>query len=814
MPTLSPDDWQALSPYLDRALTMTEEQRAEWLRSLANQDRALASQLGALLDEHRKLNQEGFLEKGRVALPTTSGLVGQTLGPYTLVSQIGDGGMGSVWLAERNDGRFERRVAVKFIHIALMGREGEARFRREGNILGKLAHPHIAELVDAGVSTGGQPYLILEYVEGESIDRYCDQRKLDIEARIRLFLDVLVAVAHAHANVIVHRDIKPSNVLVSNDGAVKLLDFGIAKLLEGDGTGAAATMLTGEGGSSMTPEYAAPEQLTGARITTATDVYALGVLLYVLLTGQHPAGKGVRSAADLVKAIVDNEPMRPSDVVVTAQDEATTSAAATRATTPEKLTRQLRGDLDTILAKALKKNPVERYGSVTALADDLGRYLRNEPILARPDAFSYRASKFVRRNRIAVGLASLAIVAVLAGATGIVIQTRTARRQRDLAFRERDRAGRITDFMTRMFKVSDPSEARGNSVTAREILDKASKDVATGLAKDPEAQAEMMTVMGKVYASLGLFPRAESLLRQSLEIRLRVLGLEHPDTLKTMRALAGTVAQAGRYADGEKISRETLDIERRVLGPEHPETLGTMGQLAIDIEMQGQGRIREAEKLLQQTFDLQRRILGAKHLDTLATMDNMAWILMAENRFPEAEKMQRESIDLEREVEGPEHPDTAYSMNRLARILAREENYPEAEKIQLEALAIQRRILGAEHPNTVRSLTNLGDIEMSQNHYADAERTFRELHDVQLRVLDRNDPNAAVTTYNLGAVAALQGRPKEALPFLREAVDHGLLPKYAVGIESDDDLKSLHGDPGFAALVAYAKKHAEAQQSK
>jgi serine/threonine-protein kinase len=812
MPTLSPDDWQALSPYLDQALTMTEEQRAEWLRSIGNQDRALASRLGALLDEHRKLNQEGFLEKGRVALPATSGLVGQMLGPYTLISQIGDGGMGTVWLAERSDGRFERRVAVKFIHIALMGREGEARFKREGNILGKLAHPHIAELVDAGVTTGGQPYLILEYVEGESIDRYCDQRKLDVEARIRLFLDVLVAVAHAHANVIVHRDIKPSNVLVSNDGVVKLLDFGIAKLLEGDGTGAAATMLTGEGGSSMTPEYAAPEQLTGARITTATDVYALGVLLYVLLTGQHPAGKGVRSAADLVKAIVDTEPIRPSDVVVTAQDKATTSAAATRATTPEKLSRQLRGDLDTIVAKALKKNPVERYGSVTALADDLGRYLRNEPILARPDAFSYRASKFVRRNRIAVGLASLAIVAVLAGATGIVIQTRTARRQRDLAFRERDRAGRITDFMTRMFKVSDPSEARGNSVTAREILDKASKDVDTGLAKDPEAQAEMMTVMGKVYASLGLFPRAESLLRQSLEIRRRVLGLEHPDTLKTMRALAGTIGQAGRYADGEKISRETLDIERRVLGPEHPETLATMGQLAIDIDLQG--RITEAEKLLQQTFDLQRRILGAKHLDTLATMDNMAWILMAEHRFPEAEKMQRDAIDLEREVQGPEHPDTAYAMNRLARILSLEDNYPEAEKIQLEALAIQRHILGVEHPNTLRSLTNLGDIQTKAKHYADAERTFKELHDIQLRALDRNDPNAAATIYNLGCLAALQGRPEEALPLLRNAVDHGLLPQYDLGIAMDDDLKSLHGDPGFAALVAYAKKHAEAQQSK
>ena len=309
-----------------------------------------------------------------------------------------------MWLAERSDGRFERRVAVKFIHIALMGKGGEARFKREGSILGRLAHPHIAELVDAGVSAAGQPYLVLEYVEGESIDRYCDHQTLVVEARIRLFLEVLEAVAHAHANLIVHRDLKPSNVLVNKDGQVKLLDFGIAKLLEGEAVDGAATLLTVEGGRAMTPEYAAPEQVTGAPITTATDIYALGVLLYVLLTGQHPAGDNLRSPADLVKAIVDSDPTRPSDVVTTAKNpgEEITTNAARRTTTPEKLSRLLRGDLDTIVAKALKKNPRERYASVTALADDLQRYLRHEPIAARPDTLAYRATKFVRRNRVVV----------------------------------------------------------------------------------------------------------------------------------------------------------------------------------------------------------------------------------------------------------------------------------------------------------------------------------------------------------------------------------------------------------------------------
>src|SRR6202041_714368 len=296
-------------------------------------------------------------------------------------------------------------------------RGGEERFKREGTILGRLAHEHIADLVDAGVSLSGQPYLILEYVEGDHIDRYCDDRMLNVEARVRLFLDVLVAVAHAHANLIVHRDIKPSNVLVSKDGQVKLLDFGIAKLLEAEGQEGLATLLTLEGGRAMTPEYAAPEQVTGAPVTTATDVYALGVLLYVLLTGQHPAGSGPHSPADLVKAIVDTEPTRPSGIVIPARTNAkeTTTNAARRATTPEKLSRLMRGDLDTIVAKALKKNPQERYVSVTALADDLRRYLRHEPINARPDAITYRAAKFVRRNRTAVALTALALAATVAG---------------------------------------------------------------------------------------------------------------------------------------------------------------------------------------------------------------------------------------------------------------------------------------------------------------------------------------------------------------------------------------------------------------
>ncbi len=420
--TLSPDQWQALSPYLDQALAMTDEARAAWLSSLSEKDPALAAQLRELLDEHRLLAQEGFLEKGRFALPNRTGLAGETLGPYTLISQIGQGGMGSVWLARRSDGRFERQAAVKFVSIALAGRSAEERFKREGSILGRLTHPHIAGLLDAGISSQGQPYLILEYVDGTTIDHYCDQHKLNLEARIRLFLDVLAAVSHAHANLIVHRDIKPSNVLVSRNGEVKLLDFGIAKLLEGEGQTGAATLLTREGGSALTPQYAAPEQLSGQPVTTATDVYALGVLLYLLLTGQHPAGAGPHSPAELVRAIVETEPARASGTVTSAADK---TIAEKRGTTPEKLQRQLRGDLDTIVGKALKKNPLERYASVTAFAADLRRYLRHEPISARPDTLAYRSAKFLRRNRIVVTLAATALALVIGSlSAGLFIANR------------------------------------------------------------------------------------------------------------------------------------------------------------------------------------------------------------------------------------------------------------------------------------------------------------------------------------------------------------------------------------------------------
>src|SRR5713101_2050404 len=495
MPALEPGQWQALSPYLDEALELSPERLAAWLESIREQNPSLASDLHTLLKEHEALGNEGFLQAS-AAVSCGAPVSGQSVGAYALESVIGQGGMGTVWLARRSDGRFEGRAAVKFLKVAFLGGAGEERFKREGSFLARLAHPNIAHLIDAGVSASGQPYLVLEHVEGNQIDEYCNDHALDTEARIRLFLDVLAAVAHAHANLIVHRDIKPSNVLVTDDGHVKLLDFGIAKLLEDEAPEGAATVLTREGQRALTLAYAAPEQVFGATVTTGTDVYALGLLLYLLLAGKHPAESSLHSQAALIKAIVDTEPPRPSDVV------APTS----------KLRRTLRGDLDTIVAKALKKNPAERYESVTAFAEDLRRYLGHQTISARPDTLAYRAMKFVRRNQLPVGLATAAMIAAVAGVIGTMMQARTARVERDFALRQLSRAAAINDLNSIVLSDAAPS---GKSFTVNDLLARAEQLVEDQRGADNANRVELLISIGSQYVAHDEYPKARRLLEQA-----------------------------------------------------------------------------------------------------------------------------------------------------------------------------------------------------------------------------------------------------------------------------------------------------------
>ena len=605
------------------------------------------------------------------------------------------------------------------------------------------------ELVDAGVSASGTPYLVLEFVEGDHIDRYCDRQRLDVEARVRLFLDVAGAVAHAHANLIVHRDLKPSNVLVSKGGQVKLLDFGIAKLLEGEGQDGAATQLTVQAGRAMTPEYAAPEQITGAPVTTATDVYALGVLLYVLLTGQHPAGSGPHSPADLVKAIVDTEPRRLSDIVTSPKaDEKTTTANATRrTTTPDKLRRLLRGDLDTIVAKALKKNPQERYPSVTALAEDLGRYLKHEPISAQPDTLAYRAAKFARRNRTAVALAALAVIAAVAGLVGTLMQARTARAQRDFAFQQLERTEAVNDLNSFLLSDAAPS---GKPFTVNELLARAQHIVERQHGNEA-SRVELLISIGEQYNTQDEDAKARPVLDEAYRISRGLTdrstraqascALGHALSLAEDPKRAEALIQEGlhelpsepQYAldrvscllHGSAVARNTGEVQQGIARVQ--EAQRTLQQAPFDPQMRKVRVLmdlaeadREAAQLTDaidafQQASVQLAALGRDDTETAGTLfNNWGLALKQLGRPLEAERLFRRAIDISR-ADQSEQGVSPMLLNNYASVLEDLARFDEAAGYAERAYARARQA---------------GDEVVINQSLLERSRLYRAQHDV------------------------------------------------------------------------------------
>ena len=595
--------WKIVDDLLQAALQLAPERRDEFLSQACSGDSALVEEIQSLLTSYRRA--EGFLDAPAVEVAARSiakeasaaTLVGQTVAQYRIVRNLGYGGMGSVWLAERNDGRFERQVAIKFLNMSMMG-GGAERFEREGRILGQLAHPHIAELIDAGITAGREPYIVLEYVDGKHIDAYCDDNKVDVDARLKLFLDVLGAVAHAHSNLIVHRDIKPSNVLVRNDGQVKLLDFGIAKLLTDEVTPTPATVLTREAGAVLTPQFAAPEQVTGGAVTTATDVYQLGVLLYVLLTGHHPAGPGSLSPAELVKAVVQTEPVRASDAIAGTEARA---LAEKRETTPEKLRRQLRGDLDTVLSKTLKKDAGERYRSVTALSEDLEHYLRHEPISAQPDSIVYRGRKFLRRNRFRVLATAVALASLFFGIFEINRERLISQRR----FSDvRQLSNKLFDIDARVSELPGSSETRQFIVnTALEYLSR----LRSSVQGDPELALEVGSAYMRVARvqgvpigpNLGQIDEAEKSLRAAQNLVESVLKRQPRNRTAMLRA--AMIAHdrmilarfRGQYGDAVSLARKAAqDLEDFHAGKddqaEAPAILNTYLNVADQLETEDQ----------------------------------------------------------------------------------------------------------------------------------------------------------------------------------------------------------------------------------
>jgi len=801
--------WLRASSHLDRVLDLPPHERDACIDAIRATDPEIATDVEAMLDQHRQLSAEGFLDTGAPLKPLESSLAGVTIGTYTLMSAIGYGGMGSVWLASRSDGRYEGQVAVKLLNAALVGRGGEERFRREGTILARLSHPHIARLIDAGVSSTGQPYLVLELVKGQHIDTYCDEERLSVEARVRLFLDVLSAVAHAHANLIVHRDLKPSNVLVTADGQVKLLDFSIAKLIEDEGL----SRLTREAGAALTPKYAAPEQITGGPITTATDVYALGVLLYELLSGQHPAGSSPKSPAEFAAAITEREPMRLSAAVSQVlSPEELDRLAAQRATTPDRLPRLLRGDLETILGKALKKDHTERYVSVAEFADDLRRHVEHQPITARADTMGYRTAKFARRHWRGLGASVAAATAIV---TLVGFYTVRLATERDRATLSAEKASRISGLMTDVLTSADPYRTAGAASTVRDLLDATAARIEIDLVNQPDSQVEMLAVIGRTYERLGLYDKAlplleralaigrttfgtedvrvaqslnnlgvlqrelgnvaaaEPLLAESLAMRRRLLGSDDKDVAVTLVEYGRVLKDRGRSDEAEAPIREALAIRKRIFGDEHRETATSKSELGQWLWEHGD--LAGAETLLRENVATSERLLGRDHPNAGASKGNLGNLLNAKGDAVGAEALLRENVRVRRKVFGERHTEYAMALPSLAGALEAQGRLAEAQDLLEQALRIAQPQLGGDHPRVVSVAVELARVQMSRGHGAATEDTLRHALQVRERTYAAGDWRIAQVQSLLGAALLAQSRFAEAEPLMR-AADQVLKP--------------------------------------
>jgi serine/threonine protein kinase len=754
------EQWKNLKELFGAVLECEPERRSEFLQRACGSDGELRSELESLLSAYENSSE---LSQSPWPMDVAEAAAPQFVGPYHLLEKLGEGGMGQVWLAEQS-APVRRRVALKLIRTGIYDKALLQRFQAERQSLAIMDHPAIAKVFDAGTTEAGQPYFVMEYVPGLPITEYCDSKKLSIRQRIELFIQVCEGVQHAHQKAIIHRDIKPANVLVVEvDGKPRprIIDFGLAKAVTSQVSG--ETLFTQAGTFLGTPGYMSPEQADpGVQdIDTRTDVYSLGVVLYVLLTGCEPfdtASWKKLPFDEVLRRLREEDAPTPSTRVSSAH-EASGTAASARSTEPRQLVSQLRGDLDWITMKAVEKDRNRRYGTPTELAADLRRYLENEPVVARPASAGYRLQKYVRRHRVAVAVAI--IIGGLLVSFGVV-QAMQLRR----ITRERDRADRIADFMTGLFKVSDPNERIGGAVTAADLLDKGSKDIDTGLSSDPELQARMMYVMGRAYMYLGSYSRAQSLFERGIQVSSSAGERESRATLNTMHDLGWTLFQEGHLAEAESLQRKLVETQRRVMGADHPDTLASISSLAFTLC--AEGKCTEGVKLNSDVLEKQKRILGREAQYTLVTMDDLA-IMLAEDGRP-----------------------------------------AEAEKLEQEALAIHLRKYGPENLDTIDASINLGEFQRDLKHDEDAEKTIRHTLKIEERIFGPDQPETAVTRYDLASILARGGQIDEAIPLLRQAVDHGLPPRLELDVEKDPVLSSLHGDARFEAIVADARERASA----
>ncbi len=716
--------------------------RITLLEKIARQDVSLHQRLLALIRADHDADRAAFLVDNAMldvasayAPSAEADVGGQRFGAWVLEHTIGTGGMGQVWLARRADGQHEGAAAIKMLRVAIADTRANQRFAQEGRILAQLTHPHIAMLLDAGFSTDGQRYLVLEYVDGQRIDQWCDARHLDLRARIELFLQVCAAVTHAHAHLIVHRDLKPSNILVLDDGNAKLLDFGIAKLLEVDSETTAG--LTGETFAALTPGYAAPEQITGSTITIATDVYALGTILFLLLGGRNPHGSDRATPAQLARAVVDDEPKRLSDFDSSTDLDAVAKA---RDVGVDRLRSALRGDLDIIVAKAMKKEPAQRYANVQAFADDLRRHLKNRPIAARADSRWYRLRKFARRNWLPLVASTTLLLVVLSSAAIIAAQARQTAREAQSTLA-------VKDFLFGLFTAVDPTVAKGRDVSARELLDRGREHLDADAHGDPALKAELQSVLGRIYSQLGLYSQAAELQKHALDsvsasgdtsLRRVIAELDYGTTLRgngdftTAKALID-VAQAHLQA----LSQVPAEVQVRALASE--------GEVNLSLrDFATAKKYADAAVALTERSPVSNYMLGQVHW----TRANAEWGL---HSFAAAEADYREALRFMTMSEGADSPLVGRVHGNVAMALRGQSRYAQALEEVEKGLAIEEKSLAPDHPNLLVNRGYLALTHFLLGHYRQARDIFEEVDALQRKAGGDDAPARAGTLANLGS---------------------------------------------------------------
>jgi serine/threonine protein kinase/Tfp pilus assembly protein PilF len=709
-------------------------------------------------------------------------MIGDRIGPYRILHTLGVGGMGEVYLAERADAEFEQKVAIKVVHGGTVKRAVQSRLKIERQILAQLDHPNIAHLLDGGTLADGTAYIVMEYVDGIPIDAYCDEHRLDIAARLRLFQVVCAAVHYAHQNLIVHRDLKPSNILVTGAGVPKLLDFGIAKLLDDRQAGQHTVAVTHADLRMLTPDHASPEQIRGQPITTSSDVYVLGVLLYRLLAGVGPFVIPSMRLTDIERAICEKDPPLASQAIDTVAAADTQGILESRVTSANRLRRTLQGDLDNIVCMAMRKEPERRYGSSQQMASDIQRYLDGKPVIARRDTLSYRSAKFVRRHWLPVsaGMAALGIILAFATTTYVQSQRIAAERdrvaqQRERAELERSRAEEVSAFLVNLFRLSDPEENRGNRVTARELLDSSATRLHAAFQDQPQTKAALLATVGAVYDSLGQYQDAVPILQESLSLQPASHDRSHIDTLLELaRARSG----AGDLSGAEAPLRDALHLAQADFGAASQTSgraLWAFGRLR-----QQQGQFAEAKDLYKRSLDI-LETTQAPATDIAALLDDLAQVYSREQQWALAKQTYERALDVDRRILGDDHPRVATHLHNLAVVAQNMGDLRQAEALYRDAIARQERAYGSEHPETAGARGNYGLLLRREGRLQEAEPLLRSALSVTLKLYGPENYNVAYARVSLAMLLEDEGNLKGAESEYRQALatyDKSLPPNH------------------------------------